>query len=356
MIRILALFVFLAGCGGEEPKVEAPAPVPPPAPAPAAVDPAKLAGFAALPARMDLADAAPSADLIALGRVLYYDPRFSKNQDISCNSCHQLDKFGVDNNATSPGHKGQLGGRNSPTTYNAAGHVAQFWDGRAATIEDQAKGPVLNPVEMAMPGEAQVVALIESIPDYKPMFEKAFPGDPKPISYDNLAKAIGAFERGLVTPDRFDKLLGGDQAALTDAEKKGLDTFVSSGCTACHTGTYIGGASYQKLGMVNPWPDTTSDEGRFAATKADADKMFFKVPSLRNITKTGPYFHDGKVASLDEAVKLMGHHQLGKELTPEEVTSIVTFLGALEGTPDAAYVAKPELPASGPKTPKPDPS
>lgn len=347
---------LLAACDGAEKAPAAPETTgAATAPAAKAVDPAKLAIFQPLPARMDAAGVTATPEQIALGRTLYYDTRFSKNQDISCNSCHQLDKFGVDNQPTSPGHKGQLGGRNSPTTYNAAGHLAQFWDGRAATIEDQAKGPVLNPVEMAMPDEGQVLKVLKSIPGYQPMFAAAFPGEADPITYDNMAKAIGAFERGLTTPARFDKLLAGDQTALTDAEKAGLDTFVESGCVSCHSGAYVGGGMYQKLGLVNPWPDT-ADQGRFDLTKNDADKMMFKVPSLRNITKTGPYFHDGKTATLEEAVKKMAHHQVGKDLTDDQVKSIVTFLGALEGTPDAAYIAKPALPESGPDTPKPDPS
>ncbi|MFN7145950.1 MAG: cytochrome-c peroxidase [Myxococcota bacterium] len=348
--------VFLVACGDDAATPPAAAPETTGAAAAApAVDAAKLAAFQPLPARMDAAGTTATPEQIALGRTLYYDTRFSRNQDISCNSCHQLDKFGVDNQPTSPGHKGQLGGRNSPTTYNAAGHLAQFWDGRAATIEDQAKGPVLNPVEMAMPDEGQVLKVLTSIPGYAPMFAAAFPGEADPITYDNMAKAIGAFERGLVTPSRFDELLAGDATALTDAEKAGLDTFVESGCVSCHSGAYVGGAMYQKLGLVNPWPDT-ADQGRYDLTKNEADRMMFKVPSLRNITKTGPYFHDGKTATLEEAVKKMAHHQVGKDLTDEQVTSILTFLGALEGTPDAAYIAKPTLPESGPDTPKPDPS
>lgn len=352
-MRLVVLACFVSACATEE----APAPVvEKPVEKPAvSVDKARLGAFAALPARMEDAAAPASPEKIELGRMLYYDTRLSKNQDISCNSCHQLDKFGVDGNPTSPGHKGQLGGRNSPTSVNAAGHLAQFWDGRAADVEAQAKGPVLNPVEMAMPDEASVVKVLKSIPGYKASFEKAFPGEADPVTYDNMAKAIGAFERGLVSPARWDKYLAGDEAALSDAEKQGFNDFVDAGCTACHSGAYVGGSTYQKLGLVNPWPDQ-ADLGRFAVTNADADKGVFKVPSLRNITQTGPYFHDGKVASLEEAVKKMGHHQLGKELTDAQVKSIVTWLGALEGTLDPAYVAKPALPESGPDTPKPDPS
>ena len=295
-----------------------------------------------------------SDDMIALGRSLYYETRLSKNHDISCNSCHDLAKGGVDNQPFSPGHKGQLGGRNSPTSLNAALHVAQFWDGRAADVEAQAKGPVLNPVEMAVPDEATAVKTLKSIPAYPEMFQKAFPGQDDPVTFDNMATAIGAFERGLVTPAPFDAFLKGDEKALTDAQLAGLSTFMDTGCTACHSGVAVGGQGYFKLGMVVPYE--TKDEGRKEVTGNDADLHVFKAPSLRNITLTGPYFHDGSIKSLDEAVKLMAKHQLGKELKDEEVKSIVTFLGALEGKVDAAYVKAPELPPSGPETPKPDPS
>jgi cytochrome c peroxidase len=350
-----ALLLALGACGTTP---EAPAPEPAKTekvaaekPAPKPAGPKHVALFKPLPEHMHAGEV-PSAAVIDLGRKLYYDTRLSKNHDISCNSCHQLDNFGVDSEPTSPGHKGQRGGRNSPTSYNAALHLTQFWDGRAADVEAQAKGPVLNPIEMAMPDEATVVAVLESIPGYVEDFEKAYPG--QPISYDNMAAAIGAFERGLVTPGPFDRYLAGDVDALTPAQVEGLDTFVATGCTTCHMGTGVGGGMYQKLGLVEAYP--SKDQGRFEATGNEADRLMFKVPSLRNIAKTGPYFHDGSVATLDEAVTIMAKHQLGKQLTPKETKSIVTFLEALTGEVPTQYVAKPELPASGPKTPAPDPS
>lgn len=318
------------------------------------VDASKKALFAALPAEMSAASNPVTPEKVALGRMLYYENRLSKNQELSCNSCHLLDKYGVDGTPTSTGHKAQKGGRNAPTTYNAGGHVAQFWDGRAADLEAQAKGPVLNPIEMAMADEKAVVAVLESIPGYAEPFAKAFPEDKDPISYDNMARAIGAFERTLVTPAAFDKFLAGDDKALSDAQKKGLNTFVDTGCATCHAGPYVGGAMYQKAGLVEAWPNQ-ADLGRFDVTKNEADKLMFKVPSLRNIDKTGPYFHDGSVASLDEAITLMASHQLGKSLKPEEVADIKAFLGSLTGEIDAARIAKPTLPESGPKTPKPNP-
>jgi cytochrome c peroxidase len=290
---------------------------------------------------------------IALGRTLYYDARLSKNQHISCNSCHPLAHFGADGEPTSSGHKGQRGDRNSPTSLNAALHLAQFWDGRAADVEAQAKGPILNPVEMAMPSEAAVLAVLDSIPGYAPMFAAAFPGEAKPITYDHLARAIGAFERRLITPAPLDRFIAGDAAALSDAQLAGLARFVDTGCTTCHVGPAVGGGMYQKLGLVKPY--ATQDAGREKVTGNAADRGVFKVPSLRNVAKTGPYFHDGSVATLPEAVRLMARHQLGRELDEKSVNEIVSFLGALVGTVDAKYVAMPALPANGPKTPKPDP-
>lgn len=347
---------ILTGCSKKEtPPTPAPAPAPAKAPAAPALDPAQArAMFAPLPARFDAAAARASDAEIALGRMLYYDPRLSKNQDLSCNSCHDLARGGVDGERFSKGHKGQLGGRNAPTVLNAAGHVAQFWDGRAPDVEAQAKGPVLNPVEMAMKDDAAVVALLRSIPGYVDAFKAAFPADADPITYDNFGRAVGAFERGLATPSRFDKFLAGDDAALTPAEQRGLGTFLATGCTACHNGALIGGGSYQKVGVVQPYP--TDDVGRMKVTGAEADRGVFKVPSLRNVGATAPYFHDGAIAALPDAVRTMARIQLGKTLTDDEVAQIVAFLGALTAPPDAAYAAKPALPPSGPTTPKADPT
>lgn len=312
------------------------------------IDPALLPAFGALPAAMESKDNALTEDKITLGRALYYDTRLSAGKDISCNTCHNLAAGGVDNRKggqkTSEGHKGQLCKRNSPTVYNAAGHFVQFWDGRAKNVEEQAKGPILNPVEMAMPNEKAVIAEISKVKWYKEQFKKAFPDDKDPVSYDNLAKAIGAFERKLVTPSRWDKFVAGDTSALTSAEKAGFKKFTEAGCNACHAGPYLGGAMYQKLGLAKPWTDD-KDLGRYEITKAETDKMFFKVPSLRNIEKTAPYFHDGSVATLDEAVKLMARHELGKELSDADTASIVVWLKALSGDVPADYVSPASLPA-----------
>ena len=202
---------------------------------------AKLRAFKPLPKTMESASNPSTPAKVELGRILYYENRISKSHEFSCNSCHMLDKYGVDNEPTSKGHKGQRGDRNSPTVYNAALHVAQFWDGRAKDVEEQAKGPVMNPVEMAMPDEKTVIAVLKSMPEYEALFKKAFPGEADPVTYDNMAKAIGAFERKLVTPARWDKFLEGDKSALSDGEKAGFLKFVDAGCAACHNGALLGG-------------------------------------------------------------------------------------------------------------------
>jgi cytochrome c peroxidase len=291
---------------------------------------------------------------VELGRMLYYDERLSVNHDISCNTCHLLDRHGVDGLPTSTGHRNQRGDRNAPTVYNAALHLAQFWDGRAADVEEQAKGPILNSVEMAMPSEDVVVATLESIPGYTSRFAAAFPEDEQPITYDNMARAIGAFERQLLTPSPFDAFLAGDDSALTEAQVAGLETFLSSGCPTCHVGPVIGGAMYRKMGLVKPYP--TEDPGRQVVTGDEADLHVFKVPSLRNIAHTGPYLHDGSIESLEAVIRIMATHQLGIELSASQVASIRTFLDALTGEVDERLIARPELPASGPRTPEPDPS
>ena len=314
---------------------------------------ARLKLFKPLPAAMESPSNPLTEAKIELGRILYYENRISKSHQFSCNSCHMLDQYGVDNEPTSPGHKGLRGDRNSPTVYNAAGHFAQFWDGRAKDVEEQAKGPVLNPVEMAMPDEATVIATLESMPEYPELFRRAFPGQAKPINYENFALAVGAFERKLVTPSRWDKFLQGDKNALTPEERAGFNQFYATGCHTCHMGPYLGGTSFQKLGVVKPWPNQ-KDLGRYAVTKAAKDKMMFKTPSLRNIAMTAPYYHDGSVKTLEEAVSLMAEYQNGKKLAPAETASIVAFLKTLTGELPMDYIRKPVLPASTPRTPKPD--
>jgi len=310
--------------------------------------------FGALPTEASNPDNAITPAKVELGRVLYYEPRLSKNHDVSCNTCHLLDRYGVDGKPTSTGHREQVGGRNAPTVYNAALHIAQFWDGRAADVEEQAKGPVMNPIEMAMPSEETVVEVLESIPGYAPLFAAAFPEEEKPISYDNMANAIGAFERKLLTPSPFDAFLAGDDDALSDEQLAGLDVFLSAGCIACHQGPAIGGGLYQKIGVIKPYP--TEDPGRKEITGNEADLRVFKVPSLRNIAKTGPYLHNGSIQELDEMIRIMAEYQLGIPIDDAQVKEIIAFLGSLTGELDQELIAMPELPPSGPDTPAPDPS
>jgi cytochrome c peroxidase len=317
------------------------------------VDVAELGIFKALPPMMDSASNPITEPKVALGRMLYYEARLSKGQDISCNTCHALTAYGVEEESVSTGHKGQKGTRNAPTVYNAAGHFSQFWDGRAPTVEEQAKGPILNPIEMAMPDQKRALAVLKSMPEYVAAFGKAFPGEKNPVSYDNVGKAIGAFERRLVTSSRWDKFLGGEWAALTDPEKAGLNKYLQVGCQTCHSGIYLGGSMFQRLGAVKPWEEV-SDLGRFALTKQEADKMVFKVPTLRNVEKTAPYYHDGSVKTLEDAVSRMAEHQLGKDLSAADVASITTFLKALTGELPVDYIKQPALPKSTAKTPKPD--
>lgn len=269
-----------------------------------------------------------TTDKVALGKKLYFEKKLSNDQTLSCNSCHLLEKYGVDNKRTSTGFKRQLGGRNSPSVFNAGLHIAQFWDGRAKNLEEQAGGPILNPVEMAMTSEKVVIERLSSDKDYPDLFRKAF--GTNEVTYDRIKKSIASFERTLVTPSRFDNYLKGDINALTVAERNGLKTFVEKGCISCHNGVGVGGGMYQKFGVINPY-QFQKDTGRFELTKNNDDKFFFKVPSLRNVAETAPYFHDGKVATLKEAIKTMGRTQLGLNLKPTEIASIETFLKSLTG-------------------------
>lgn len=363
-VGLVSLGAFSLSCRRESPAPEAastPAPAAAAAPAPeAAPEPkptmgyAKLVSFFRLPANAARLPV-DTAEQVALGHKLFFEKRLSKNHDISCNSCHDLATFGVDGKATSEGHKGQKGNRNAPTVFHAAGHIAQFWDGRAATLEEQAAGPMMNPVEMAMPGEKRVLATLNSIPQYVAEFKTAFPADKKPVSVTNAARAIAAFERKLLTTSRFDKFLAGDEKALTEQERRGLELFAASGCTTCHNGPSVGGTSFQKLGVIEEYP--TEDKGRFAVTKNEEDLRKFRVPTLRNVEKTGPWFHDGSVKELPTVVRLMAKHQLGTTFTDAEVDDIVAFLKSLTGElPGSEVLTAPALPPSTKATPKPDPT
>ena len=280
---------------------------------------------------------------VALGRFLFHDPRLSKTREVSCSTCHVLTRFGIDGKVVSTGVEGRQGRRNAPTVFNAATHIAQFWDGRAMDVEAQAAGPIMNPVEMDMPDEQAVIDVLAHVPLYVEMFRKGFPGEDQPISLKNVGEAIGAFERGLVTTSRWDKFIAGDHTALTPRERQGLGLFIQRGCIACHTGPQAGGSSFQKVGTAFPWPNQ-ADQGRSEITHFPPDRMVFKVPSLKNIAETAPYFHDGSTTNLETAIHLMGHYQLGIELPKEEVDAMAAWMRSMTGVPDPAYIAAPRLP------------
>ena len=331
-----------------------PVKAPPPEPATPAYE--KLVAFFAPPPTPSGTPAPEDTEArIALGRMLFFDARLSKNHDVSCNTCHDLATNGADREAVSRGHLGRKGRRNSPTVYNVGGYVAQFWDGRAPTLEIQAEGPLFEPSEMAMPDDKRVLATLTSMPEYVKRFQEAFPGEKKPVTLANLTRALAAFQRQLTTPSRFDQFLAGQQEALSPQERRGLELFVTTGCITCHGGPAVGGTSLQKLGLVEPYPRDT-DPGRYEVTREEEDRMKFRVPTLRNVEKTAPYLHDGSVAGLDEVVRVMARYQLGKTLSPAQVEELVAFLRSLTGELPARYLAPPELPKSTRKTPRPDPT
>ncbi|MBK7577612.1 MAG: c-type cytochrome [Ignavibacteria bacterium] len=329
-IQTAAFVLILVGCGQQQKTSEAPLKEVPPLTAQEERDLLEQATgiFGALPDVMPGAEG-DTPEQIALGKKLYFDTRLSVNNTQSCNTCHNVNEgaAGVDNEVTSAGADKVRGARNSPTVFNAGYHFVQFWDGRADDLKAQAKGPITNPVEMGMPSAKAVEEKIRSIDEYTPLFAAAFPRARKAVSYDNLAHAIAAFERTLRAPSRFDDYVLGASAKLTNEEKRGLKTFIESGCITCHNGPLFGGSMYQKLGLVNPYD--TRDAGRFGVTKDPSDSLMFKVPSLRLISKTHPYFHDGSVPTLSRAIELMGWHQLGKKLTADDIASIEAFLKAL---------------------------
>jgi cytochrome c peroxidase len=293
---------------------------------------------------------------IALGAMLYFDPRLSGSHAISCNSCHIVGLGGADGQETSIGHRWQRGGRNAPTVLNAIFNTAQFWDGRAKDLEAQAGGPIANPIEMSSPS-GHAVEQLSGIPGYLPKFQAAFPEEPNPISLANAQKAIAVFEATLITPNApFDAFLRGDAAALTAVQKKGLALFMDDGCSSCHNGINVGGGMYAPFGIIElPGADLLppADKGRFAITRTVGDEYVFKVPTLRNIALTAPYFHSGRVWDLRQAVAVMGAKQIGIQLTDDEVTQITEFLQSLTG--EQPKVVYPILPPSVAGTPRPQP-
>lgn len=288
---------------------------------------------------------------VELGKKLWFDPRLSMSGFISCNSCHNLSTGGSDNLPTSIGHNWQEGPINSPTVLNSSLNVAQFWDGRAANLQEQAGGPIANPMEMAS-SHVLAVDVINSIPQYREEFAKVY-GSAE-VTIDNITDAIAVFEETLVTPNsRFDQWLKGDDKAITEQELAGYNTFKSIGCVACHNGPAAGGTSFQRMGVVEPYQTTNPAEGRAAVTGKDADRFTFKVPTLRNVELTYPYFHDGAYWTLEEATDVMARLQLGRELDEQEIDNVVAFLKTLTG--DQPTFTMPILPPSTNDTPRPQP-
>lgn len=289
--------------------------------------------------------------MVELGKKLFFDPRLSRSGFISCNSCHNLSMGGTDNIKTSIGHNWQRGPINSPTVLNASMNVAQFWDGRAKDLQEQAGGPIANPGEMAFTHEL-AIDVLASIPAYRAEFRQVFGQDK--LTIEQVTRAIAAFEEVLVTPgSRFDQWLSGKKSALTKDELAGYQLFKSSGCIACHNGPAVGGNTFQKMGVVEPYKTAMTAEGRSAVTGKDADRFNFKVPTLRNVELTYPYFHDGEAATLTQAVDVMGRLQLGRTFTPDENAKLVAFLKTLTGK--QAHIVLPILPPSSDTTPRPVP-
>jgi cytochrome c peroxidase len=304
--------------------------------------PPALPGNPASPARVEL------------GAMLYFDPRLSASHAISCSSCHNVGLGGGDAQETSIGHQWQRGDRNSPTVLNAVFNTAQFWDGRAKDLEQQAGGPLVNPVEMASPPE-HVVEQLGSIPGYVAAFTNAFPGEAQPVTQANVEKAIAVFEATLITPNApFDRYLKGDTSALSDTQKQGLQLFMDTGCATCHNGINLGGGMYAPFGIVeNPGAELLppNDKGRFTVTRSVSDEYVFKVPTLRNIALTAPYFHTGRSWDLRQAVAVMGVTQLGEQLTADETQKVAIFLESLTG--EQPKIVHPILPPGVAGTSKP---
>lgn len=312
MKKIILILLLLAACGPNKQTLE--------------LQQRAKSTFGTLPESMPGSEN-DTPERIALGEKLYFEKRLSINDSQSCNSCHNIEgqAGGVDNQPTSAGALGQLGGRNSPTVLNAGFHSAQFWDGRAKDLQAQAKGPILAAGEMAMPSAAAVITKLKNTGEYEKLFKEAFPKDG--MNYENLGEAIAAFERTLITRDRFEDFVKGDASALSQQEQAGLQTFIAAGCGGCHNGATFGGKAFMKVGIVNPYP--TDDLGRYNVTKNESDRYVFKVPSLKNVALTAPYFHDGKVTSLEEAIEKMAYHQLGVEMPKQDVKNIAAFLNSL---------------------------
>jgi cytochrome c peroxidase len=306
--------------------------------------------FGPLPQVM-LSDTNPvTSQKVKLGKMLFYETRISVDGTVSCARCHPFSLYAADGLTKSIGNNCKINPRNAPTILNAAAQIAAHWIGNRTGVEDQAKQSVIGPPSFWMPSYEEVEKKLKKIKGYALLFEEAYPGERDPVSVDNFAKAVGAFKRTLVTPSGFDAFVRGEQTALTDNQKRGLKTFIETGCITCHSGAYVGGQMYEKFGVFEPyWQYTKSkdvDEGRYVVTKDESDKYIFKVPILRNVEMTSPYFHDGSVDRLHDAIRIMGKVQLARTLEEQQVQEITFFLKSLTGQiPDDALKV-PLLPPS----------
>lgn len=308
------------------------------------------AQFSPLPATMAAEGNPLTSEKIRLGKVLFYETRISVDGTVSCARCHPFSLYGADGLKMSVGNRCAVSPRNAPTLLNAAAQIAQHWIGNRTDVEDQARQSVIGAATFGMPSPAAVEDRLRRIKGYGLLFAAAFPGESDPITVAHLAEAIGAFERTLVSPSPFDAFLSGNASAMSKKEKKGLETFMDIGCASCHSGTYIGGGMFRKFGIAAPYWELTKsekpDEGRFTATKKEEDRFVFKVPILRNIVRTPPYFHDGSVESLETAIGIMAKAQLGLDISLEERGDILAFLEALTGKIPKDALGLPELPAA----------
>jgi cytochrome c peroxidase len=302
-----------------------------------------------LPASMPSEQNPITPEKVKLGKILFYEPRISVDGTVSCAKCHPIALYGADGLRKSVGHDCKENPRNDPTVFNAASQISAHWIGNRVSVEDQAKQSVIGPPAYGMPSYEAVEKILRSYKQYQALFRAAFPSESEPVTVDNFAKAVGAFERTMITPAPYDSFLTGTKNAMTVRQKKGLKTFMDQGCIGCHFSPYAGGQLYQKFGMFEPYQKYTKsekvDEGRFVVTKNDSDRFVFKVPVLRNVAMTPPYFHDGSVDKLSDAVWIMGKIQLGKDLPKEQVEDIVAFLHALTGKIPQDVLTVPVLPS-----------
>jgi cytochrome c peroxidase len=307
--------------------------------------------FKPLPKTMPSADNPLTPEKVALGRLLFFEPRVSVDGTVSCSRCHQPGLYSTDALPKPIGALHRVNPRNAPVIFNAALQVAEHWRGDRTSVEDQAMQALIGPPSFGNPSYEAAMAKLEAIPGYPPLFARAFPGEKDPVTPENWGKAIGAYERTLVTPSPFDAYLEGDDRALTAEAQSGLREFMQVGCAGCHNGAGVGGGMFQKFGLVQDyWKQTgspTPDKGRFEVTHDDADLYVFKVPILRNVARTPPYFHDGSVATLPEAVRIMAKVQLGKDLSDTQIAQLVAFLDSLTGKIPEAFATAAALPPAG---------